>query len=567
MTTTNTARSLVLAGAGLLLIAGICAADTDSTDLQRKIESIIIPEIDFRGAGMYDVMCFFTEYSRKLDTRAVPQADKGIDIVLTIPPSHRGHLPLITFTARKCSVGEALRIVTSVAGLEHDLHDNWIHVHPPVQVGQALPAFRKRTQSDAAVEERLKTIIVAEADYRMSGMAEFVTSINELISEHAGGDEKATKVLFDPQQFNVCEASFVTFEARRMSVYDAVRIVAYAAMMECEVVGQDVRLRPAKARRKPPPPLFPHIKHARSLTLDTFPILVGSHSVRPLQMVVACRLMGADCAWVGNDPRPVAVQSSRMRPTDPRYMKALEHCKRVGDLVRTDHVDGAYRQLIYGHCRMVLAERKPSDDERRLAKVRGGAFDVRPVALDALVFTVNCENPVKSLSSDQIRAIYSGDITNWKAVGGPDAELRAFHRPSEARSRLLMTRLVLKDRKSADLPDIMTMGMCGAYNRLISDKQGLGYSSFFQELRSSALDHRRIVPVSVDGVKPTPDNLSSRAYPYVTELYLVTQKDLRDRSAAALLRDWLLSEEGQAVIAESGYVSIGSEERPAPSAK
>jgi len=557
MTTTNTARSLVLAGAGLLLVAGICAAETDSATLQRKIESIIIPEIDFRAANIYDVISFFTECSRECDTRSVPQVDKGVDIVLTIPPSHGGWIPLITFTARKCSVGEALRIVTSVARLEYDLHDNWIHVHPPVQVGQALPAFRKRTQSDAAVEERLKAIIVQEADYRGCKMTEFVRNINGLIAEHAGGDEKAIRVLFDSQQFNECERPLVIFEARRMSVYDAVRIAAYAAMMECEVVGGNVRLRPAKARRKPPPPLFPHIKHARSLTLDTFPVLVGSQSVRPLQMVVACRLMGADCAWVGNDPQPVAVQSSRMRPTDPRYGEALEHCRRVAGLVQTDHIDGAYRQLIYGHCHMVLAERKPSDDERRLAKVRGGAFDVRPVALDALVFTVNCENPVKSLSSDQIRAIYSGEINNWKAVGGPDAELRAFHRPGEARSRMLMTRLVMKDRKSTDLPDIMTMGMCGAYNRLISDKQGLGYSSFFQELRSSALAHRKIVSVSVDGVKPTPDNLSSRAYPYVTELYLVAQKDLRDRSAAALLRDWLLSEEGQAVIAESGYVPIG----------
>lgn len=558
MSTRTGAKPRILACVGVLLLAGVCAAQTAPTaQLQEKLKTITIPEIDFRAANIYDVMSFLADCSQESDQRVVPKKEKGLNIVLSMPPCHGGGVPLITFSAKEISLGEALRVTTMVAGLEYDLESNWVHVHTPVKRGQALPALQASTPADKALEKLIKAAIVPEFDFRqitITQIAKFIEREFEKYAESAG-EAKGLRVHVDLQPYKEHELPLITFAGRRMSLYDVVRIAACATMMECRIVEGDVRFRVGKIDRPRPP--FLAAKDARGLTFDTYPDLVGSESVRNLLMVTACHLMGADCAWTGDGLQPVAVLSSRTRPTDPHYRKDLERSRRTRQLVRTGDIHEAYMNLMYGLCDMVLAERKPNDTERRFAEARGAAFDIRPVALDALVFTVNSENPVKSLTGAQLHAIYSGEIKNWKDAGGPDAELRAFHRDRNARSHELMTRLVMKDRKAPSLQSIMTMGMGGPFNRLYSDKQGLGYSSFYHELRRSMSGNRRIVPVSVDGVEPTPATLSKRTYPYVTEVYLVTQKDLPERSGAALLRDWLLSQDGQAIITESGFVPVG----------
>jgi phosphate transport system substrate-binding protein len=560
MRTETTVHSRLVACVAALLLGGVCAAEADSkTRMRETLDTVVIPEFDFRAANIYDVITFFEDCSRENDTRNVPKEEKGVNIVLTIPRCSPGRgIPLITFSARNISVGEALRITTEVAGLKYDLQDNWIHVHPPVARGPALPPLRTSTPADAAVAEWLKGIRVPEVDFRQVTFTDTKRFIEGKVAEHAGrtGKEKGLRIHVDHPHCPADELPLITFAGLRISVSDAIRIMACVAIMECRIVDGDVRLSPRKIDR----PFQPVVDAADAggLRFDTFPDLVGSPLVRPLQMVAVCRLMGTQFAWIGDRPQPVAVLPPRTRPTDPGYKRDLAHSRRVANMVRTRDIHTAYMDLLYGLCDMVLAERKPNDVESRHAKAHGATFEIHPVVLDALVFTVNSENPVKSLSSDQLRAIYAGKIRNWKAVGGPDVDLRAFHRDPGDRSRELMTKLLIKDGPSADLPSIMTIGMSGAFNRLLDDKQGLGYSSFYHELRRSVRGwgERGIVAVSIDDAEPTPGNISKRTYPYATEIYLVTQPDLPKRSGAALLRDWLLSPGGQAVITESGYVPI-----------
>lgn len=68
--------------------------------------------------------------------------------------------------------------------------------------------------------------------------------------------------------------------------------------------------------------------------------------------------------------------------------------------------------------------------------------------------------------------------------------------------------------------------------------------------------HQNVRLIGVGGVQPTSEAIASRAYPLVTEIYAVVRTDMPPTSTAVLLRDWLLTEEGQAVVAESGYVPI-----------
>jgi len=64
---------------------------------------------------------------------------------------------------------------------------------------------------------------------------------------------------------------------------------------------------------------------------------------------------------------------------------------------------------------------------------------------------------------------------------------------------------------------------------------------------------------AIDGVQPTRETIADGSYPWVTKVYAVTRSDLEPEHPAARLRDWLLTEEGQSVIAETGYVPLQEE--------
>ncbi|WP_279401693.1 substrate-binding domain-containing protein [Piscibacillus salipiscarius] len=68
------------------------------------------------------------------------------------------------------------------------------------------------------------------------------------------------------------------------------------------------------------------------------------------------------------------------------------------------------------------------------------ALNMTPIGREAFVFFVHADNPVDSLKVEEIQGIYSGNITNWKEVGGEDVEIRAFQRPEGSGSQTMLKR-------------------------------------------------------------------------------------------------------------------------------
>jgi phosphate transport system substrate-binding protein len=82
----------------------------------------------------------------------------------------------------------------------------------------------------------------------------------------------------------------------------------------------------------------------------------------------------------------------------------------------------AYFRLLYDEVDLIFVT-YPSEDELADARDEGIELDIIPVVKDALVFLVNAENPVDGISLEQARDIYTGEITNWKVLGGLDADI------------------------------------------------------------------------------------------------------------------------------------------------
>jgi ABC-type phosphate transport system substrate-binding protein len=307
----------------------------------------------------------------------------------------------------------------------------------------------------------------------------------------------------------------------------------------------------------------------------SYPRVDGSTSAHPLGMLVACRLLGAEYEWTNKYKRPHSYyggypewrgfESQDYLVQYRALAKVLPPEKtRLGAIINQQVVvhtgtHGSYVTLMDKKSDLILAAREPLAAEIEAAKQKGVAFDVRPVALDAFVFIVNRANPVRGLTTKQLKAIYTRKVKKWNEVGGPDATISAFQRNATSGSQGLMLSVFMKGDKITTgdkgwTRRMISSGMGGPFHKLTRDHLGIGYSVYFYEHFMSASPYTRTL--AVDGVIPGYGTIRSGKYPYVTKVYVAVRKDQPATSSACKLRDWLLTDEGQAVVQESGYVPL-----------
>ncbi|AKL95948.1 ABC-type phosphate transport system, periplasmic component [Clostridium aceticum] len=217
----------------------------------------------------------------------------------------------------------------------------------------------------------------------------------------------------------------------------------------------------------------------------------------------------------------------------------------------------AYVNLIEGDADIIFVT-EPSDEELRLAREKGIELEVIPVVKDAFVFLVNTQNPISSLKLQEIKDIYQGKITNWKEVGGEDIEIIPYQRPKNSGSQTIMENLVMKNLEIMDAPtEFKPEGMGELIERVAgydNSQKALGYSVYYYANTMYTRDTIKLI--GVDGVKPDKETIKSNRYPLSSAYYAVLRKDEAADSSARLLLKWLLSQEGQKVAEESGYISV-----------
>jgi phosphate transport system substrate-binding protein len=291
-----------------------------------------------------------------------------------------------------------------------------------------------------------------------------------------------------------------------------------------------------------------------ALITTDYPKVDGSTSTLPLQMLIACTLFDVPCDWQ-EDP----FSASRRIGPDPLDPQGIAMFEQTGPIEHHGTHD-AYMNLIAGNADVILVAREPSDDELSAAADAGITLDAVPVALDAFVFLLNTENPVDNLTLDTIRAIYTGQITTWDEVDGfisassAPTPIVPFQRNQNSGSQELMEKLVMLGAPMIDAPDMMVPTMLGLISAVEWEPAGIGYSVYFYANFIQAAETIKLV--AIEGVLPSSATITDRSYPLTTEVYAVTRAGTPPDSTAIQLRDWLLTEEGQAVVAASAYVPV-----------
>ena len=226
------------------------------------------------------------------------------------------------------------------------------------------------------------------------------------------------------------------------------------------------------------------------------------------------------------------------------------------DEVNVEHskTHKAYEKLINKELDLILVT-SPSEDEEKLAEKANVELEVTKVVNEGFVFFLNKNNPVDSLTVEQIQKIYSGEITNWKEVGGNDEEIIAYQRPKNSGSQTGMLDLVMKDKKIKDAPkeDIaMSMSdIIDAVSNYDNKESAIGYSYYYYANTMYLSDEIKLL--KVDGVEPNNDTIKNGEYPILTAYYIVNRKN-DISSEAESLKENMLSTRGQKVAEEAGYV-------------
>ena len=207
---------------------------------------------------------------------------------------------------------------------------------------------------------------------------------------------------------------------------------------------------------------------------------------------------------------------------------------------------------------MLVVYEAPDYVKKELEEAKA-ELESKPIGRDALVFIVNENNPVKSLTQQQLKDIYAGKITNWKDVGGEDLDIVAFQRGEDSGSQTLFKKLLIQGGELMTPPSELAPAAMGELVDSIADynnsANAIGFSVYYYIDQMYSKPGLRLL--AVDGVTPSNDTLADGSYPLCNDFYAVIHPDAAADSPERRLYDWLDTDAGQDCIKKSGYVAVG----------
>ena len=230
------------------------------------------------------------------------------------------------------------------------------------------------------------------------------------------------------------------------------------------------------------------------------------------------------------------------------------------------------QMLLKDELAFAQSSRPVSDQENQAAAQRGIRLKQIPVAIDGIAIAVNPSLNIPGLTIDQIKSIYSGAITNWSQVGGPNLPIQPFERPPTAGAGTI--EVLLGDSKpGANVQDVATT--TAGLRKLASNPGGIYFSTATELVPQCTVKPLPIGRQPGQFVPPyqepliAPDRcpgernkinaraLQSGQYPLTRNLFVIVKENgAAEQQAGEAYANFLLSSQGQDLITKAGFVSI-----------
>ena len=208
--------------------------------------------------------------------------------------------------------------------------------------------------------------------------------------------------------------------------------------------------------------------------------------------------------------------------------------------------DAGIAALIGKKAEFADSTREMTPDEIAKAKAAGVDPVATKVARDGLAVVVNPANPVSGLTKDQLSRIYTGAITNWKEVGGPDKAIKLVITGASSATHELMTQDVLGGGAFAPSTKLLESNQA-VVDAVANDPDAIGCIG-------AGFDATTVTVLGVDGIQGTVDTVTDGTSPLSRMLYLYSNGVPTGVGKAFL--DWILDAEGQQVVADEGFVPL-----------
>ena len=182
-----------------------------------------------------------------------------------------------------------------------------------------------------------------------------------------------------------------------------------------------------------------------------------------------------------------------------------------------------------------------------------GSLESREIAKDALlVATHPSVTGVKNLTTANLKAIYSGTITNWQQLGGPNAQVVLLDRPEDESAKYLLRKHYL----GADLPSSPAAIVLRKEGELIQSLESTPYSIGTFSLAHAIAHNLPVNQLSLNGITPSSDTLKSGKYAMARTIVIVWKKNAAGSTQA--LVDYLFSPQGTHTLEQSGFSAVPS---------
>lgn len=285
----------------------------------------------------------------------------------------------------------------------------------------------------------------------------------------------------------------------------------------------------------------PFVKDSPAATLDE------PSSLRFADVDTVPRMDGATALY--------PVYAAFAQATYPEIMAEMPESE-ILKIVDCSTTGYAYRSIVDGDCDIIFVA-GPSKEQEAYAAEQGVELVYTPIGREAFVFFVHPDNPVESLTLEQLRGVYSGQITRWDALGAPGlGEILAYQRSEGSGSQTALERFVMGDTPlmPAEKEKVMT-AMDGIVERVSSyhnHRNAIGYS--FRFYCTGLMRGFDVKLLAVEGVAPTVENIENGSYPLASYFYAVTRADA-DENTLALLA-WITGPQGQELVEKAGYTPL-----------
>ncbi len=207
--------------------------------------------------------------------------------------------------------------------------------------------------------------------------------------------------------------------------------------------------------------------------------------------------------------------------------------------------------LLNGTTDVCESSRDMREKEHRLAESKGIAPYRISVALDGIAVFLNEKNPVDALTIPQLKAIYTGAVTNWKEVGGPDHTIILYGRENNSGTYAFFKEHVL-EKEDFDAMTQTLPGTASVVNAVSKDEYGIGYGGIAW---ATGVKFARVAPdAQSEAVEPTVKTVSEGTYPISRHLYWFFNG--KPEGELKKLANWVLSAEGQKIAEEIDYVPL-----------